>query len=226
VQILSHDLPACKARRSLRFRCVRWRDGQIVADQHMMTRQARRWPLGLAVLAIGVTACTEESAPSFSTPITITLSAKSADTTGGMVSTEKSISAEEGNPYGTFIINARLRGRRDPRRIGIEAATLSLGPGSVGVGSLGDVFDGTTEVLVRLNGTGTDYPVGEVDIAPLTIGEVRLTAHFNDMMPDADVARMVNADFKIMVRGKATTGFTGKGSEAVLKTTLTFSSYQ
>ena len=165
---------------------------------------------------------------SYSEPVGITLKAKSSDTVNNVVTDDKGINTESGNPYGAFVSNARREIGRDPGSIDIEQVTVFLGAGSTGVTRLGEVFTGNVEVLVQMNDTNNSYPVaaGTIDAAasggPLELG----TSFDSDGVPDLDYGKLLGGSFKVVMRGPAATGFTSKGADADIQVTLTFAAFE
>src|SRR5689334_10205900 len=100
---------------------------------------SRPGPAALLIPIVVCAACGGDPV-SYSAPVGIHLKAKSADTVDGIVSDEKSIDTESGNPYGMFVGDARARIGHDPAVIRVERAELGLEAGSAGVAVLGDVF--------------------------------------------------------------------------------------
>jgi len=96
---------------------------------------------------------------SYSAPVGINLKAKSANSTNGVVTDEKGINTESGNPFGAFVTDARRELGRDPGYIDVDEVTVLLGAGSTGVTRLGEVFTGNVEVLFQMNDTNNTYPV-------------------------------------------------------------------
>lgn len=163
-----------------------------------------------------------------SAPVGISLKAKSADATGGIVSTEKAITTESGNPYGAFIGDARAQIGRDPALIDVESAELSIGAGSTGVAALGEVFAGPVDVVFHLNETNNAHRVatGTID-AGSGAGPVALDVVFAaDAVPDLDYVRLLLGSFKVIARGPAAPSFEAKGAEVDLQITLTFAAFE
>ncbi|MEZ4400457.1 MAG: hypothetical protein R3B06_10590 [Kofleriaceae bacterium] len=175
-----------------------------------------------------VAACSDDPVR-FSEPVGINLKAKSADTTGGVVSDEKGITTESGNPYGKFVSDARAQlGGADPAEIALEELTLTLGAGSTGVTMLGEVFTGDVDVLFVMNDTNNTVPAGRGTIAAATGGgPAPLAATFTSTtLSAADLAKLIGGGFKVAVRGPAGADFATKGADADLQLTLTFAAYQ
>ncbi len=185
---------------------------------------ARLTYLSIAALAVG---CGDDPI-SYSAPVGINLKAKSADTTNGVVTDEKGITTESGNPYGKFINDAKAELGRDPAAIEVDELTVFLGAGSTGVTRLGEVFTGNVEVLFLMNDTNNSYPVAAGTIeATATGGPIELGATFSsDGVPDADYAKLLGGSFKVVTRGPAAAGFTTKGADADVQVTLTFAAFE
>jgi len=185
---------------------------------------ARLTYLSIVTLALG---CGDDPI-SYSAPVGINLKAKSSDTTNGVVTDDKGISTESGNPYGAFVNDARAELGRDPGGIDVDEVTLFLGASSTGVTRLGEVFTGNVEVLFEMNDTNNSYPVaaGTVD-ASAASGPIEIAATFSsDGVPDLDYAKLLGGGFKVIVRGPAATGFTTKGADADVQVTLTFAAFE
>ena len=165
---------------------------------------------------------------SYSQPVTINLKAKSADVANNVVADEKSITSENSNPYGKFVNDARAAIGKDPSRIALEDATLTLGANSTGVITLGEVFTGATEVNFTTNDTNNTYPAASGVIAATAgSGPLALTTAFStDPLSTTDFAKLLGGSFKIGIRGPASVGFAGKGADADIQVTLTFSAFE
>lgn len=165
----------------------------------------------------------------YSEPVGINLKAKSADTTGGVVSDEKGITTESSNPYGEFVADARAQlDGKDPSEIALEQLTLTLGAGSTGVTRLGEVFTGQVDVLFVMNDTDNTVPAGGGEIAATAAGgPAALTASFTSTtLGAADLAKVIGGNFKVVIRGPAGADFATKGADADLQLTLTFAAYE
>lgn len=188
---------------------------------------SRPGPAALLIPLAVCTACGGDPV-SYSAPVGIHLKAKSADTVDGIVSDEKSIDTESGNPYGMFVGDARARIGRDPAVIRVERAELGLEAGSAGVAALGDVFAGTVDVGFEMN--ESSFPIrvatGTID-AGAGAGPVALDIVFAaDEIPDAEYVRLLLGSFKLVARGPAAPAFADKGAEADLAITLTFAALE
>jgi len=165
---------------------------------------------------------------SFSAPVGINIKAKAADTTNGVISQDKSISTESGNPYGAFINEARakLEGK-DPASIEIASLTLLLGAQSTGVTKLEQVFTGNVEVFFVMNDTNNSYAVGNIK-DPEGSGPLELDVTFDsDKIVGEDRTRLLNGSFEAAIRGPAAAGFTSpNAAEASLQLTFTFEAYE
>ncbi len=181
-----------------------------------------------ALLVSLLAACGDDPL-SYSAPVAINLKAKSGDTQNAVVTDEKGINTESGNPYGAFVADAQdaLDGR-DPAVIDVDRVELFLGANSTGVTTLGDVFDGEVDVLFQMNDTNNTYPVaGRAVPASTGAGPFALDIEFPaDDIPDVDYQKMLTGSFKVVVRGAAASGFETKGADADLQTTFTFAAFE
>jgi hypothetical protein len=184
-----------------------------------------RLPLVL-VVSCALAACSDDPV-SYSAPVAINLKAKSADTVGGVVSDDKGITTENGNPYGAFVAGAMDElGGRDPSAIEVDSAEVFLGGNSVGVTMLGEIFAGPMEVVFEMNDTANSYPVGSVAIDATTgPGPIAIALTF-DGVSDVDHAKLLGGSFKVIVRGPSAPMFEMKGADADLQVTFTFAAFE
>lgn len=161
---------------------------------------------------------------SFSAPVGINLKTKAGDVKNGVVTQDKGITTESGNPYGAFINDARakLEGK-EPGSIEIPSLTLLLGAQSDGVTALEQVFTGKVEVLFVMNDTDNTYPVGTIE-NPKGTGPVDLDVTFDsDTITGTDHTKLLGGAFKAVIRGPAATSFAPPNTaEAALQLTFTF----
>jgi hypothetical protein len=164
----------------------------------------------------------------FSAPVAINLKAKADDTTSGVISEDKGITTESGNPYGAFVNDARakLEGT-DPSRIEIASLTLLLGAQSTGVTKLEEVFTEKLEVFFVMNDSENSYAVGHIT-NPEGSSAQELDVDFDsDAITGEDRSRLLNGSFKAAIRGPAAAGFAKPNSaEANLQLTFTFEAYE
>src|SRR6185312_4220499 len=180
----------------------------------------------LACLALGVLGCSS-SPIEYSAPVAIELDAKSGDVTMSVVTEQKDITTETGNPYGAFVSSAmtKLNGE-PPSRIEIEDLTLTLGGQSTGVSTLDGVLTGDVVVAFIANTTNNTYDAGHITNPP-GVGPDDITPDFDwSMVAPQDTAQMLNGSFKVVLRGSAAPGFTTKGADAQLQLTFTFSAFE
>ncbi len=182
----------------------------------------------VTVLALSLAACSDDPV-SYSAPVGINLKAKSSDTMNGVVSNDKGITTESGNPYGKFVADARAKlGGKDPSAIEIDKVELFLGASSTGVTKLGEVFDGPVEVLFQVNDSNNSYPAA-TGLVPATTGpgptEIG-TSFDSDALPEFDYLKLLGGNFKVVLRGPAAAGFASKGADADLQVTFTFSAFE
>jgi hypothetical protein len=165
---------------------------------------------------------------SFSAPVGINLKTKASDVKNGVVTQDKGITTESGNPYSAFINEARkeLDGK-DPGTIEIPSLTLLLGAQSTGVTALEQVFTGKVEVLFVMNDTDNTYPVGNIE-NPKGSGPVELDVTFDsDTITGEDRTKLLGGSFKTVIRGPAATSFAPPSTaEATLQLTFTFESFE
>lgn len=183
-------------------------------------------PFAFAVTALA--ACSDDPV-SFSEPVGINLKAKSSDTVGGVVSDEKGITTESGNPYGKFVSDARTSlGGADPSHIELSGLSLTLGAGSTGVSTLGEVFTGQVDVQFIMNDTDNVIPAGGGMIAATANGgPLTLDATFDSAgASSVDWAKILGGSFKVAIRGPAGVDFETKGADADLQLTLTFQAFE
>lgn len=180
------------------------------------------------VVSAAVVACSDDPV-SYSAPVGINLKAKSADTENSVVSDEKNINTESGNPYAAFVSDARAElGGRDPSVIDVDEVDLFLGAGSTGVTRLGEIFDASVEVVFQMNDTNNSYSVATRAIeAAAGAGPIGFEVVFDARaIPDVDHAKLLSGSFKVTVRGPAAAGFESKGADADLQVTLTFAAFE
>lgn len=166
---------------------------------------------------------------SYSAPVGINLKAKSDDVAGGVVSDDKNINTESGNPYGAFVADAQAAlGGADPGVLELDGLELLLGGGSSGVTTLGEIFAGTTEVLFVMDGTDNTHVVGAGEITASTGGgPVQLDRSFDSSgYQGDDWDKLLAGGFKVVLRGPAAAGFDTKGADADLQVTFTFAAYE
>lgn len=172
-------------------------------------------------------ACADEPV-TYSEPVGIRLQASSASATNGIVTDDKQITTEQGNPYGHFMTSAKdLLAGKAPSAIVIEGATLQLAPSSTGVGTLGEVFTGSVSVDFLINDSNNSYGVASGEVDAQTAGTVELDPHFDSAaLPEFDYLKLLGGNFKVVVRGTAAGGFADKAAKVDLDATLTFSAFE
>ena len=178
---------------------------------------------------VGLLAGCADDPVSFSEPVGINLKAKSSDTVNRVVTDEKGITTESGNPYGAFVAHARdALGGADPARIEVDKVEVFLGATSKGVLTLGEIYDGNLELVFKMNDTDNSYPVAHATITSATTsGPVGLAVDFDGAaIPSVDHAKLLGGGFKVIARGATATGFETKGAEADLQITFTFAAFE
>ena len=177
-------------------------------------------------LPILIAACGADPV-NYSAPVGIELKAKSGDVAQSVVTEQKDITTESGNPYGSFTNTATTKlGGRQPSRIEIDSLSLTLGAQSTGVAKLEDVVTGDVDVAFLTNDSNNTYDAGHVT-SPTGVGPVAMTPDFDwAMVAPADQPKMLGGSFKVVLRAPAATGFSTKGAEASLQVTFTFSAFE
>ena len=181
----------------------------------------------LLASALVAGACTDEPV-TYSEPIGIRLQTSSSAVTNGIVTDDKQITTEQGNPYGHFMTSAKeLLAGKAPSAIVIEGATLALAPTSTGVTALGEVFTGAVSIDFLINDSNNSYGVASGEVAGDTAATLELDAHFDSgALPEFDFLKLLGGNFKVVVRGTAAGGFADKEAKVDLDTTLTFSAFE
>lgn len=164
---------------------------------------------------------------SYSAPVGIELGAKSGDVSMNVVTEQKDITTESGNPYGSFINQAMTKlGGKTPSRIALDDLTLTLGAQSSGVSSLEEILTGDVDVAFLVNNSNNTYDAGHVS-GPMGVGPVSMTPSFDwSMVASQDIPQIMNGSFKVVLRGSAASAFSTKGANATLQVTFTFSAFQ
>lgn len=179
-----------------------------------------------ASMAPALAACSSPVA--HSAPVGIELKAKSGDVSGGVVSEEKGITTEAGNPYGAFVKEARVALGQDPGTIDLVDLTLLVGGKSTNVTELRQVFDGEVDVLFVMDDSHNTFPVGHAVIDAETAGgALPLEIDFDpEAFVGIDREKLLGGGFKIVLRGPAAADFSTKGAEAVLQATFVFEAFE
>ncbi len=191
-----------------------------------MTGSTRGWLLVLA--ALGTVSCSGNKPVSYSAPVGINLKAKGDDAKSGVITEEKNINTEEGNPYGAFVAAARQElGGVDPKRIEVSSVTLLLGGTSKGVTTLEQVMMGKAEILFVMNDTNDSFPVAHTE-DPKGAGPVDLAIDFKSAQVVAeDWSKLLGGSFKVVLRSPAVATFADKKDmDADLQVTIEFAAYE
>jgi len=183
--------------------------------------------VGLAATSLAVLPACGSDPVSYSAPVGIELKAKSGDAPNGVVTEQKDITTESGNPYGGFVSDARAKlGGNDPGSIQLDALTLTLGAQSTGVTTLDEIFTGPVDVQFLMNTSNNTYAVGTIT-DPSGAGPDGLAVSFDDSQVGGDDwTALLGGQFKVVLRGNAADGFTTKGADATLQLTFTFAAFQ
>lgn len=141
---------------------------------------------------------------------------------------EKNITTESGNPYGAFVNDARGALGHDPSRIEVESVSLLLGAASE-VASLGAVWDGQVDVLFVMDTSENSYPVASaiVDEEVTDGGPAELEVTFDpDTVSDVDLAKFIAGSFKVVLRGTVQQSFADSTAKTEQQVSLTFAAYE
>jgi hypothetical protein len=180
----------------------------------------------LAVIAVAVGFACGKDPVSYSSPVGISLDARSGDVTAGQLAVTKNINTETGNPYGAFTNAAVQALGRAPSRITVTGATLSLEPTSSGVTVLEQVLGAGTTLAFQMNASGGVYRVATIAQATGT-GPVPMDVSLDSApMPPGDYADLVGGSFKVLLTGPAAAGFAAAGGTARMEATLTFVAWE
>ena len=175
----------------------------------------------VTVFALALIACGGRA--TYSAPVGVNLNARSGDVRTGTLTRDEAITAEPGNPYGTFVNDAWQKlGNKSPSRIEVNSITLALGGQSTGVSALEQVFTGEVDVLFVMNDSGNSFNVGHV-VNPTGAGPIGLSVDFDPTkVVSLDYGNLLGGSFNVVVRGSAAAGFSTRNATANLQTSLTF----
>jgi hypothetical protein len=192
----------------------------------MIGNKTHFFALALAGSLALVSGCGDDPV-SYSSPVGINLKAKSGDVTQSVVSEQKEITTESGNPYAKFVTDARTQlGDQDPTRVEIDQLTLILGGQSTGVATLDEIYTGDVDVAFVMSDSNNTYDVGHVS-NPAGAAAVPVNVVFDSTtIAPQDWDKFLGGSFKVVIRGTAAPGFTDKGAEADLQLTFTFSAFE
>jgi hypothetical protein len=179
------------------------------------------------LIALVLVAACGDDPVNYSDDIGIEIKSKSGDAADSVITEEKSITTESGNPYGAFITEAKNRLGHDPSNIVLEKLTITLGGQSTGVTTLEQVMTGEAYVKFVVNDTNNTIAVGQFS-NPTGPGPFGGDPSF-DMLEnatDTDVPKMLGGSFKVVLNATPAADFAGKGAEASLQLTFTFSAFE
>lgn len=162
---------------------------------------------------------------SVSQPITLSETAGASDVVAGVLTWDRGVNSDTGSPFANFIGAARQQlDGKDPSRLELTSASLFLGGQSQGVTALEQVFSGRVDMLLQTS--HTSYAAGHLDQAN-GAGPDEFTVEFNwnAVAPD-DRTDLFNGNFKVVLRGDATSTFATTDSKADLQTTIAFQAYE
>ena len=180
----------------------------------------QRWILFAA--AVTLAACGGKSVNSG--PIGVGISAEPGDVTNEVLTQDKGIGSDTGNPYHDFIVSAEGQlDNKAPTRLEISGLTLGLGASSQGVTTLDQVFGkGEVDVLFKVDPSNLTYAVGHANDVT-GAGPDDFTVDFNpDQLPASDLQALINGQAHVVIRGPAAATFPGSGAKADLELRFTF----
>lgn len=175
-------------------------------------------PLLLALLAPLAAGCGSDPV-SYSAPVAIAFD-NIKPGTGNAILESKSITQPNGNPWGKFLSDAKLRLGHDPSRIVVTGATIELLTSS-GFAGLQDVFTGPVSVSFEV--TPSSYQLAGV-ANPTGVGPMPMAIAFGTLDSTtmaADYASLLGSTFSVVLAGAAPTATSG----ASVQTTFTFVAY-
>lgn len=148
---------------------------------------------------------------------------KEGDIVSGVVEKSKNITTESGNPYGAFLQHVRTALGRNPSRIEVIRAEITLDDSSRGVISLADLFSGQVDVYLDADVGGT-VPVARVT-GPTGMGPVgcSIIATPDTLAPIMDA--LLSGNFRVGVRG-ATNRLPTDDFDARLDVRIGFAAYE
>ena len=187
-----------------------------------MIRHQRVLTTLLAIAACFTLACADEPEPvAYSESVGLKLSGmKPKDVENNVVSEEKNVNTETGNPYGEFLKNAKDNlGGKEPSYIKLMKATVGLHSESDGLSSLGQVFTKielfvSTSDVTKTLGTASSVSGSEVSVT------IDSSVDWQALAPV-----MIAGDFKLGLRCE-TGATTPKEWEARLFMDLNFSAFE
>ncbi|HEY5946858.1 MAG TPA: hypothetical protein VIV40_15250 [Kofleriaceae bacterium] len=179
------------------------------------------------LMALVLLAACGDDPVNYSDDIGIEIKTKSTDAADNAITEEKGITTESSNPYGAFISEARNRLGHDPSDIKLERLTITLGAQSTNVTALEQVMTGDVYVKFLINDTNNTLQVGHF-VSPTGPGPDVGDATFDmvDDATDADVAKIIGGSFKVVLNATPAPDFAGKGADASLQLTFTFSAFE
>jgi hypothetical protein len=166
---------------------------------------------------------------SHSEPVGIELKAESGKVVGGVVTDEKNINTESGNPFGAFVSNARdALGKADPGSIEITEVTMLLGGTSTGVASIGDIFDGRVDVQFELDTSNDTLQVAHATIDSTTgAGPIPFDVDYDPAtLSQANFEQLLAGSFKVIYRGPVQPDFAARNAKGDLQLTFTFEAFE
>ncbi len=181
------------------------------------------------LLVTSLAACGGDDPISVSAPVGINLKAEEGDVKdNNVISLEKGITTESGNPWGAFITDVEDQLGGPPADIKLSKLELSLAASSEGVTQLSEVFDGSVDVQFVMNDTGNFFAVADVAIDANTTGRtIALSPSFDfGDYAATDLDKLLNGSFKVVLGATAEAGFKALKAKGELQLTFTFAAYE
>lgn len=155
----------------------------------------------------------------FSGPVNVRLDKfKDGEVRNNAFDSDKEISTESGNPYGSFLRDARAALGRDPAAVLVDRMTFTLAADSRGVTAFEQILAGTATVYFATSAVTVNIGTA---VMPTGAGpvSVQITATRSDLAPINSA--MINGHFKVGMRVPAAAGRPAS-FDAKVSTTLYF----
>ncbi|MGB0592539.1 MAG: hypothetical protein ACPGU1_22875 [Myxococcota bacterium] len=182
--------------------------------------RAARIALICVVLPLLLMHCADDPV-AYSDVVSLKLSGiKDGDAKNGVTTEEKNINTESGNPYGTFLANAReaLDGG-EPGHVELNSALVGIHADSKGVAQLDQVF---SRVELFISSSTATYPLGDATSLSASTAAFVLS---EDVDWETLQPTLVQGDFKVGVRVDILTDLEDDW-DAKLFLDLNFSAYE
>jgi hypothetical protein len=157
----------------------------------------------LFVLATGCSDNTDVNTVGYSGPVSINIDKfKDGDVRNNAFDSDKNVNTESGNPYGSFLQQARATLGRAPAAVLVDSVTLTLGRDATGVTSFEQFLGGP--LVLYLANSSTTVNIGTV-AQPTGAGPVNVTITATRATLAPINNDLVNGSFKVGIRVPAAT---------------------